>query len=127
MTQKTSSQIFKEVLNELGFAGHKPDQMTNSDYWLCTCTAMERYADYKSEEPKGNLKILKEELSNAVGIIKIWHGSEAWEIYYNNAPEMKEIRETLSEEIEEIRELFATLKEVLKVKDDYIEYLKKKP
>jgi hypothetical protein len=42
---KTSSEVFKEVLIELGFAGYKPSQMTNSDYWLCTTTAMERYAE----------------------------------------------------------------------------------
>jgi hypothetical protein len=41
---KTTSEVFKEVLIELGFAGYKPSQMTNSDYWLCTTTAMERYA-----------------------------------------------------------------------------------
>lgn len=41
---KTPQEVFKEVLEELGFAGYKPNQMTNSDYWLCTCTAMERYA-----------------------------------------------------------------------------------
>ena len=42
---KTTSEVFKEVLIELGFAGHKPSQMSNSDYWLCTTTAMERYAE----------------------------------------------------------------------------------
>lgn len=42
---KTTTEIFKEVLEELGFAGYKPSQMTNSDYWLCTCAAMERYAE----------------------------------------------------------------------------------
>jgi len=39
-------------LEELGFADYKPNQMTNSDYWLCTCTAMERYAELSSKREK---------------------------------------------------------------------------
>ena len=51
----------------------------------------------------------RELLKKAVALIKIWHNGEAvmklgqeqaeylWNIYYNNAPEMKEIREALSE------------------------------
>lgn len=42
---KTTQEVFKETLEELGFANHKPSQMTNSDYWLCTNTAMEKYAN----------------------------------------------------------------------------------
>ena len=42
---KTPKEVFEEVLIELGFADYKPSQMTNSDYWLCTITAMERYAE----------------------------------------------------------------------------------
>jgi hypothetical protein len=42
---KDTQEVFSETLKELGFANHKPSQMTNSDYWLCTDTAMERFAD----------------------------------------------------------------------------------
>jgi len=42
---KTTHEVFKEVLKELGFDGFKPDQMTNSDYWLCSNTAMKRFAE----------------------------------------------------------------------------------
>jgi hypothetical protein len=41
---KTTKEVFKETLKELGFANHKPSQMTNCDYWLCTNIAMENYA-----------------------------------------------------------------------------------
>ena len=47
---KTTSEVFKEALDELGFSGHKPSEMTNSDYWLCTCTAMEEYAKQRAVE-----------------------------------------------------------------------------
>ena len=46
---KTPQEIFKEVITELGFHNYKPSEMTNSDYWLCTCKAMERYAEYIME------------------------------------------------------------------------------
>ena len=49
---KTTHEVFKDVLEELGFADYKPNQMTNSDYWLCTCTAMERYAELSSKREK---------------------------------------------------------------------------
>jgi hypothetical protein len=42
---KTTQELFKEVLEDLGFAGYKPSEMSNSDYWLCTNTAMQKYAD----------------------------------------------------------------------------------
>ena len=40
---KTPRDTFKEVVEEFGFSDAKPSQLTNSDYWLCTITAMERY------------------------------------------------------------------------------------
>lgn len=43
---KEAREVFQETLKELGFSNHKPSQMSNSDYWLCTCTAMEKYAEY---------------------------------------------------------------------------------
>jgi len=49
---KTTHEVFKDVLEDLGFADYKPNQMTNSDYWLCTCTAMERYAELSSKREK---------------------------------------------------------------------------
>ena len=49
---KTTHEVFKDVLEELGFSDYKPNQMTNSDYWLCTCTAMERYAELSSKTKK---------------------------------------------------------------------------
>lgn len=38
-----------------------------------------------------------EVLKQAVAVIKQWHGPLAWDIYYNNAPEMKAIRETIQQ------------------------------
>ncbi len=52
---KELETIFKEVLEELGFAEHKPDQMSNSDYWMCTCTAMGRYAKYQNKSLESEL------------------------------------------------------------------------
>lgn len=43
---KTTKEVFRSVLKELGFDGHKPSQMSNSDYWLCTNTAMEKFAEH---------------------------------------------------------------------------------
>ncbi len=57
---KKPTEIFKEVLEELGFARYKPDQMSNSDYWMCTCTAMERYADEQSQKTLEDVKELIE-------------------------------------------------------------------
>lgn len=48
----TAREIFRNTLEELGFANYKQSEMTNSDNWLCTCTAMERYADYKLQQYK---------------------------------------------------------------------------
>ena len=42
-------QLFKKTVERLGFAGHQPDQMTNSDYWLCTVKAMEEYSDLERQ------------------------------------------------------------------------------
>lgn len=39
----SAEEIFSQVLIDLGFAGYKPSEMSNSDYWLCTCTAMRIY------------------------------------------------------------------------------------
>lgn len=46
-----ATQVFKDVIKRLGFANSKPDQMTNSDYFLCTITAMEEY----SQQSKGSV------------------------------------------------------------------------
>ena len=38
----------------------------------------------------------KDALNEAVDVIKQWHNNdEVWDIYFNHAPEMKQIRETL--------------------------------
>lgn len=42
---KTTHRVFKETLTETGFGNYKPSQMSNSDYWMCTEKAMDRYAD----------------------------------------------------------------------------------
>ena len=47
---KSTVDIFKETLVDLGFAGYKPSEMSNSDYWMCTCTAMEKYHAQFEEE-----------------------------------------------------------------------------
>lgn len=94
---KTSQEVFKEVLEELGFAGYKPDQMTNSDYWLCTCTAMERFA----ESQKSAIPIVSEwvavedRLPNEKELVVIkskdvsypevaWYEYSEWYLYAND-------------------------------------------
>lgn len=52
---KTPEEVFKQVLISLGFADHKPSQMTNSDYWLCTTTAMQEYADQARQEERSGM------------------------------------------------------------------------
>jgi len=49
---RTPQEVFKQALEKLGFANHKPSQMTNSDYWLCTTTAMTLYAEEACKEQK---------------------------------------------------------------------------
>jgi len=51
--------------------------------------------------PQLSQEIVREVFGNAIALIKAWHNmsmqgarlGEVWNIYYNNAPEMKEIRE----------------------------------
>lgn len=40
----TEQEVFKKVLEDLGFADYKPSEMTNSDYWMCTCKAMQEFS-----------------------------------------------------------------------------------
>lgn len=47
---KTTREVFKETLDKLGFSRYKPSEMTNSDYWLCTCTAMDEYTKQQAVE-----------------------------------------------------------------------------
>ena len=57
---KTTQEVFKEILTETGFGNYKPSEMSNSDYWMCTEKAMERYANEFSigfVEWSDNLKI----------------------------------------------------------------------
>ena len=42
---KTTHEIFQETIKELGFENHRASDMSNSDYWICTKTAMEKYAE----------------------------------------------------------------------------------
>jgi len=42
------NEVFKKVLTDLGFHDYKPSQMSNSDYWLCTNTAMQSYSDLQN-------------------------------------------------------------------------------
>lgn len=58
---KTTREVFKETLDKLGFSGYKPNEMTNSDYWLCTTTAMEEYRNQQPDtQPIDKLFELKE-------------------------------------------------------------------
>lgn len=51
---KTTHEVFKEILTETGFGNYKPSEMSNSDYWMCTEKAMERYAEqFKYDFSKG--------------------------------------------------------------------------
>jgi len=47
---KTAEAVFKQALDQLGFSSHKPSEMSNSDYWLCTSTAMQLYARQVAEQ-----------------------------------------------------------------------------
>jgi len=50
---KSTNEIFKEVLIDLGFANHKPSELSNSDYWMATEKAMEIYAEqFKTKADK---------------------------------------------------------------------------
>lgn len=43
--------------------------------------------------------MLEDALRQAVEVIKTWHnmdGSDVWDIYYRNAPEMRSIRDALA-------------------------------
>ena len=75
---KTSSEVFIEVLVDLGFSEYKPSQMTNSDYWLCTCTAMERYANY-----------VKDYSPQAVGELKKWDELKIGDYFRTNIKVVK--------------------------------------
>ena len=48
-------------------------------------------------EAKEQNKKMYEALNQAVLIIKQWHGKECFDIYFNNAPEMKPIRSILND------------------------------
>lgn len=41
---KTTNEILKETLDEKGFSGYLPSQMSNSDWHMITNNAMEAYA-----------------------------------------------------------------------------------
>lgn len=47
---KTPQEIFKKVITDLGFENYKQSEMTNSDNWLCTITAMQEYAQQCCDE-----------------------------------------------------------------------------
>lgn len=49
---KTPQEVFAETLKTLGFYNHKPSEMSNSDYHLCTITAMQEYAKQCCDEQK---------------------------------------------------------------------------
>lgn len=53
---KTTATVFKEVLEDLGFSNYKPSEMTNSDYFLCTYTAMNVFAKHFSDQQTEKLK-----------------------------------------------------------------------
>ena len=58
------------------------------------------YSDFARQLERENAR-LREALKSAVKIIKIWHyldgSDQAWQIYYDNAPEMQPIRALLDE------------------------------
>lgn len=59
---KSTATIFKEILTETGFGNYKPSEMSNSDYWMCTEKAMERYANqFKNESKDKWIKIESED------------------------------------------------------------------
>lgn len=47
---KTPHEVFRETLKDLGFENHKPSEMSNSDYHLCTITAMYNFAKLSCDE-----------------------------------------------------------------------------
>lgn len=55
----TARETFLEVLKQLGFSKKLPFQMSNSDYWLCTTTAMERFANQERERIRKEIEEAK--------------------------------------------------------------------
>lgn len=63
----------------------------------------ERHGEIEDREAGMRLRALSTEvtelralLTEAIETIKVFHGPDAWDIYYNNAPEMKRFRGAVS-------------------------------
>lgn len=50
------------------------------------------------EETERELEELRHLLAEAIDTIKIFHGNQAWDIYYENAPEMLRLRAAVETE-----------------------------
>jgi hypothetical protein len=59
----------------------------------CGCGQRFIYDEEHTECPVCALRTL---MSEAIETIKVFHGPDAWDIYYNNAPEMKRFRDAAS-------------------------------
>jgi len=65
-----------------------PDNMFGNSIFLRRC------AEYGYQLATDGREELEKALDAAIAVIKQWHqADEVWDIYYNNAPEMKPIRE----------------------------------
>ena len=64
--KREAREHFKKTIEELGFANAGPDQMTNSDYWLCTVTAMRSYSDHENQRLKKDNERLRGFISRAM-------------------------------------------------------------
>lgn len=65
----------------------------------CICSNLEMAftAGQTQPLPGYTKEQMGEALKKAVEVIKQWHGEEVFDIYYNHAPEMKPIREAISQ------------------------------
>ena len=51
-----------------------------------------------ADEQRDRIEALEAGLTEAISIIKIFHGPVAWDIYYKSSPEMKRLRALLGKE-----------------------------
>ena len=114
LIEKVNNYLTKQFICELGYLPE--DECETEAKYLITLISAEAYekgyntaVEHCAESIAEARKQERELLQKAVKLIKIWHNGEAvmklgrekaaymWNIYYNNAPEMKEIRQALKE------------------------------
>ncbi len=70
LTEIDAAECFRRILTELGFAKHKPNQMTNSDYWMVTSKAMEQFAAHAVAKDREVRYPTEQRLKEAEAIVR---------------------------------------------------------